>query len=225
MNTSGEKQGVILLYKYRQLLEQLPSDEQGKILMASLLYDETGEETEFDNPVTKMLFSVMKIDFDNMKNNWEAKKKSNHERAQVAAGKRWHANNANSTTSINENANDALYDNDNDSVNDSDSDSVNENIERAECADAPRSKKFTPPTAEEVREYCETKGYDCVNAETFTAHYASIGWKVGKNKMQNWHSAAAGWEARERERRGLPPQSAEKPKDGEKIKNTVTDWF
>lgn len=56
--------------------------------------------------------------------------------------------------------------------------------------------KSTKPTIEEIEQYCILKGYDLVNAEVFFNYYESNGWKVGKNKMQNWHSAVAGWQTR-----------------------------
>jgi len=72
MNTE-EKTGVIILflYKYEEPLKMLPPEEQAKILMASIAYDKTGEVPKFDNPMTEMLFLIMKQDFDSMKEKWE----------------------------------------------------------------------------------------------------------------------------------------------------------
>ena len=59
---------------------------------------------------------------------------------------------------------------------------------------------FTPPTLEEVIEYARQKGFTPqeFDPESFISFYASKGWKVGKNKMENWHQAASGWVARYR---------------------------
>lgn len=65
-----------------------------------------------------------------------------------------------------------------------------------------KSKKFVPPTEEEVMEYCIAKGLEYVNPESFVSFYASKGWYVGKNKMTNWHMAVSGWNARERDGHG-----------------------
>lgn len=59
-----------------------------------------------------------------------------------------------------------------------------------------KGTKFIPPTLAEVKERIEEMGYRYVNAESFMAHYQSVGWKVGKNKMESWHAALAGWESR-----------------------------
>lgn len=56
---------------------------------------------------------------------------------------------------------------------------------------APRPKAFHRPTPEEVRAYFKkqkAEGY-----LEFLAFYESNGWKVGKNRMENWKAAAAGW--------------------------------
>jgi len=100
---SEKKQGVIILYKYRQLLEKLTNEEQGKILMAALLYDETGQLTEFDNPVTSMLFAVMKIDIDNMRDNWEKAKNAKSEAGKRGMAKRWNTKPAEAITEDNGN--------------------------------------------------------------------------------------------------------------------------
>lgn len=55
------------------------------------------------------------------------------------------------------------------------------------------SKKFTPPTLEEVKEYCKERN-NTVDAETFVDFYQSKGWLVGKNQMKDWKAAVRTWE-------------------------------
>ena len=57
------------------------------------------------------------------------------------------------------------------------------------------SKKFTPPTVEEVKAYCEERN-NGIDAEWFVAFYGSKGWKVGNQPMKNWKSAIITWEKR-----------------------------
>lgn len=57
------------------------------------------------------------------------------------------------------------------------------------------SKRFIPPTEEEVRLYC-MKRNNSVNAEGFISFYESNGWKVGKNPMKDWKAAVITWEKR-----------------------------
>ena len=55
------------------------------------------------------------------------------------------------------------------------------------------SRRFTPPTPEEVKAYCAERGND-VDAERFHAYYTANGWKVGKNPMKDWKAAVRTWE-------------------------------
>ena len=61
-------------------------------------------------------------------------------------------------------------------------------------ADKPQKpKRFTPPSVDEVRAYCQERGNN-VDAERFIDYYTSNGWKVGKNPMKDWKAAVRTWE-------------------------------
>ena len=64
-----------------------------------------------------------------------------------------------------------------------------------------KKKRFTPPTVEQVAEYCQEKGYH-IDPEAFVAFYASKGWMVGKSPMKDWKSAVVTWTKSERQRIG-----------------------
>lgn len=55
------------------------------------------------------------------------------------------------------------------------------------------NKRFTPPTVEEVRAYCNERN-NSVDPETFINFYESKGWFVGKNKMKDWRACVRTWE-------------------------------
>ena len=61
--------------------------------------------------------------------------------------------------------------------------------------------RFSPPSVEEVKQYCREQGYT-VNAEHFVDHYESNGWMVGKNKMKNWKAALRNWNRKEHAHNG-----------------------
>ena len=65
--------------------------------------------------------------------------------------------------------------------------------------DAPKSgaKRFTPPSVDEVKQYCSERGNN-VDAQAFVDFYQSKGWVVGKEKMKDWKAAVRTWERRER---------------------------
>ncbi|MDR1902051.1 MAG: DUF6291 domain-containing protein [Treponema sp.] len=65
-----EKAGVIILYKYRPMLETLSKEDQADVLMSALRYDETGKNITLKNSTAQMLYSCMKLDIDKMKENW-----------------------------------------------------------------------------------------------------------------------------------------------------------
>lgn len=62
-----------------------------------------------------------------------------------------------------------------------------------------RKKKWTPPSFEEVELEFIERGSTSTEARKFYNYYEANGWKVGKNKMQKWKAAVAGWLSRSKE--------------------------
>ena len=66
------------------------------------------------------------------------------------------------------------------------------------------NKRFTPPTQDDVFNYMKSKGLKQSLCNThsmkFWNHYESNGWRVGKNKMSKWRSAATKWIAEDLEK-------------------------
>lgn len=58
-----------------------------------------------------------------------------------------------------------------------------------------RLKRFSPPTADQVREYAAEKGYG-IDAQRFVDFYASKGWRVGNSPMKDWQAAVRNWASR-----------------------------
>lgn len=58
------------------------------------------------------------------------------------------------------------------------------------------TKRFTPPTVDEVRAYCYERG-NGIDPQRFVDYYTSNGWMVGKNKMKDWKAAVRTWEKKE----------------------------
>ena len=55
----------------------------------------------------------------------------------------------------------------------------------------PRTReKFTPPTLEQVKAYCQERNNN-VDPQRWLDHYTSNGWKVGRNPMKDWKAADA----------------------------------
>lgn len=53
--------------------------------------------------------------------------------------------------------------------------------------------RFTPPTVEEVREYCNERKNN-VDPETFVDFYTAKNWFIGKNKVKDWKACVRTWE-------------------------------
>ena len=88
------------------------------------------------------------------------------------------------------------------------------------------NKKFQPPTAEEILDYCSEKDLRYVNPNAFIDFYESKGWMVGKNKMSSWKGAVSGWNRRAMERGERPyvrPQ-IQKPIQQEQHTETEKEW-
>lgn len=61
------------------------------------------------------------------------------------------------------------------------------------------SKRFTPPTADEVSAYSDEINAG-VDGQQFVDFYASKGWMIGKNKMKDWKAAVRTWKRSESQR-------------------------
>ena len=57
----------------------------------------------------------------------------------------------------------------------------------------PISKRFVPPTSEEVNTYCRERN-NSIDGKEFCDFYASKGWMIGKSKMKDWKAAVRTWE-------------------------------
>ena len=80
---------------------------------------------------------------------------------------------------------------------------TNKNVENVkniiEDSASPVSKRFVPPTVEDMLAVAAERGYTPDQARACHAYYSSNGWRVGKNPMKDWKSALAGWVLRDRQ--------------------------
>jgi 5-methylcytosine-specific restriction endonuclease McrA len=78
------------------------------------------------------------------------------------------------------------------------SESISESNTDSGDTNAPTARKrFTPPTLEEVRAYCQDR-QNSVNPQRFVDYYTSNGWMVGKNRMKDWKAAVRNWEQKDK---------------------------
>ncbi len=58
--------------------------------------------------------------------------------------------------------------------------------------------RFVAPKVDEVRAFCQEKGYLSVDPERFVNFYQSKGWMVGRSPMKDWKAAVRGWSGGEK---------------------------
>ena len=84
-----------------------------------------------------------------------------------------------------------------------------ENGKRARARES--AARFVPPALGECEAFFLQNGGTVVQATQFHAHYTSNGWRVGRNPMKDWHAAARGWIARQRDFDAQRPQARAAP--------------
>lgn len=186
-----------------EAMEPLNDAERGRLFTALLIYSSTGA-TEKLSGNERFVFPGLRSQIDR-----DIKKYDDYCQQQSENGKKGgrppKANESQKTQPFFEKAKKA---NEKEKEKEKTKEKEKENISGdAPCGDPPTPsgdsrKRFVPPTVEDVRAYCDEKGYTLVNPERFVNYYASNGWMVGKSKMKDWKSAVAGWQSREKERLG-----------------------
>ena len=65
--------------------------------------------------------------------------------------------------------------------------------------DREKRKRFTPPTVEEVRAYCQERN-NGIDPQRFVDYYTANGWTQGRGKpIKDWRAAVRTWEARDKQ--------------------------
>lgn len=70
--------------------------------------------------------------------------------------------------------------------------------------EVPKRTKFTIPTIEQVKAYCDERSNN-VDPVKWHDHYTSNGWKVGKNSMKDWKAAVRTWERNDNTKQNVFP--------------------
>lgn len=77
--------------------------------------------------------------------------------------------------------------------------------------DKEKTKRFSPPSLKEVKEYCKKRNND-VDPQKFIDFYTAKNWMIGKNKMKNWEAALRTWEYRDKGDRHKHPAASQNSK-------------
>ena len=208
--TSIDKESYMLYRGWNPLFENLPKEQLGELFYAICCY-QSGKEYTIENPLIKGVFEMVLMQFkkDEEKyiSNCEAKAKN----GKKGAESRWQDDN-NNTSENGKNSkchsedgkNGKCYFSHNEEKTEMAKMAIEEEdkeeVEVEEVPTVPKKrearKRFSPPSAAEVREYCLERE-NAVDAESFVDFYAAKGWKVGNAPMKDWKAAVRTWEKRE----------------------------
>ena len=204
--TSIDKESYMLYRGWNPLFENLPKEQLGELFYAICCY-QSGKEYSIENPMIKGVFEMVLMQFkkDEEKyiSNCEAKAKN----GKKGAESRWQddsnntsENGKNSKCHSEDGKNGKCYFSHNEEKTEMAKMAIEEEDKEEEVPTVPKKretrKRFSPPSAAEVREYCRERE-NAVDAESFVDFYAAKGWKVGNAPMKDWKAAVRTWEKRE----------------------------
>ena len=199
------KNSFVLYTDYLPQLQLLSMEQRG-VLFTAIMHYSSGMDLPDMDGMTSMAFSFIKtqIDRDNEKYKQtvearrEAGKRGGRPPGDKANGFSEKQEKAKKANGFSEKQTKAKKP-DNDNVNEN----VNVNDKKESAINSTKEKRFTPPTVENVRVYCQESGY-VIDAQRFVDFYESKGWYVGKNKMKDWKAAVRNW-ARQSGRKEAEP--------------------
>lgn len=194
----GKREYFPAYFSYQRTLKWLTDEQLGRVFRAALEYAETGKEPDLEQ-IEMMGFSFMKEDIDRANEHYdqvcEARRasgsKGGRPKSQKPIGLSEEETKPNGFSE-----NQMVLEETKKSQSESKSESKGNTKESIKKETV---KRFTPPTLEEVRQYCNDQSY-MVDAEQFIDFYSSKGWVVGKSPMKDWRAAVRNWVRMSKER-------------------------
>lgn len=173
------KEFLPLFLDFNETTQDLSDGQCGHLVRALVDYA-NGKEPEIKDGMELMAFRFLKGTIDRNARLSAVRAEAGSKGGFAKAEKQKSANDGKSWQTV---ANDSKrINNDNDSNNKTNNDS--------------KARRFTPPTLQEVTDYCQERG-NSVNPERFIDFYSSKGWKVGNQPMKDWKACVRTWEQRE----------------------------
>lgn len=188
----------------KDALEPFSDAEKGRLFDAMLTYADSGEEPHFTGN-ERFIWAMVRQNIDMTRNESEKNRRN--------VRNRWNetSDSVRTDTTVYENIQDdtTVYDGirtDTDENEQIQPDTLKKSKEKKsnvkKCNSLLHSKNiFVPPTAEEVKAYCDERGIYLIDPQYFVDYYEARGWMLTKNrKMVDWKAAVRTWEKNERER-------------------------
>ena len=170
--------GFIFQDEYLERLAKLSDQELGRLVRALAIYHATGEQQELAGRES-IAYDFIKVDIDRIDEKYAAKCDTNRNNRQ--------------RSSTNDNERERTMTNvskDKDKVKEKDIKENDLSVIKE------KRQRFSPPTADEVKAYCQERG-NHVDPQRFVDFYTAKGWRVGNNPMKDWKAAVRTWEQRD----------------------------
>lgn len=164
---------------FLEIIKPLQYDEVGRLFEMMLLYADSGEEPEEFEGNERFIWPVAKQQIDLAIQKCETLRQNGLKGGRPKASE----TKENQTESKNNQ----------DETKENQTKAYNINIKKSKDNDKVKDKSFTPPSVEEVKQYCQERS-NGVDPQRFVDFYSSKGWMVGKNKMKDWRAAVRTWE-------------------------------
>ena len=171
---------------YYEALKALPKRDQTSVLMSVIGYA-LDEETPSLSGVPLSVFTLIKPTLDSGRNKARSRmKKGGTSEEQIGTNEK--QNGTNVEQSINEG----------EIEKEREEEGENDSSLPPTPLSSGKSKRFSPPSVEEVRAYCQERR-NGIDPEAFVDFYAARGWKYGAGRpIVDWKAAVRTWEARRR---------------------------
>ena len=201
------KKSFVMYSNWAEMLAEMPAEQAGILIKAISCYS-LGKDFAIDDPVISAVFTMIRSKLDEDRSKYDEKvervtkmNESKRNRDEIDTKSKRNRDDIVGVT-------DTVTVTVNDNVNDTDTDNgipLSGNTNTPPCP--PKAgKRFVPPTAGEVKAYCEENDY-AVDPDEFVDFYTSKGWMIGKNHMKDWRAAVRTWV------RGNRASPREKPKE------------
>ena len=174
------KEFVKLWLNYESYFESYSAAEVGRLVLAMIKYKSSGAVPEFSGS-EKFIWPAIKRDIDVDNEFAETKRKNAKNRAEQAEATQGKVKQDEARPSKAEQSAQVK-------VKDNNPPTPLQGDEGVSV-----SKRFVPPTPEEVNAYCRERN-NGIDGSEFCDFYTSKGWKVGKNPMKDWEAAVRTWE-------------------------------
>ena len=182
--------GFICHDDYLQKTAKLSDEEIGRLFRALMRYHATGVADEVDGRES-IAFDFIREDIDRTEAAYKAKcEKNRNNRLSVLSNDRQQ-----SSTTDNDRQQSSTTDNDRDQK-----EKEKEKEKEEEKEKKKDNRRFTPPSVDEVRSYCQSRNEgrgNGIDPEHFVDYYQARGWVLSNGKkMQDWKACVRTWEER-----------------------------